>query len=25
VLDRGITISWRVIAAQITARQRRDC
>ena len=25
VLDRGITIPWRVIAAQITAQQRRGC
>jgi hypothetical protein len=25
VLDRGITIPWRVIAAQITVQQRRDC
>lgn len=24
-LDRGITIPWRVIAAQITAQQRRGC
>ncbi len=25
VLDRGITVPWRVIAAQITAQQCRGC
>jgi hypothetical protein len=25
MLDRGITIPWRVITAQITAQQRRGC